>query len=418
MIDYVFYLIGFILCMINIIWIFGVLTENKIKISIFTFLSIIIIGFLSCITIYLKINIIKMIISIIAIVLLNKKIYKCTWEKTIFYSIFIWIVGMFIDFIFMSIFTLINTKFNVLNNVTNYIATFALQIFYNFVARCKWFKIVSKCLYKVFQKVNIYIIFFIVTLLIYLGANAVSSLGHIDRFSIIFVLSIFAITIIFQKLKIIYNGIIGTETNRLLLDNNNFYVDLNYKNREFRHNLNHKLNVIKSYGNQKVISLINELIIENNNNVPMYNDLDKLPIGINGMIQQKIIEYKNDNLNVLVDNNMNEDIFDLIKARTFNKFCEVVGVCIDNALEASVQSIKKILYVSIEETEEEIIFIIKNSFSNCVNLEEIGNRNYSTKGKNHGIGLFSILLKKEVKTSVKVINDLFETEIKVYKLKN
>ena len=61
--------------------------------------------------------------------------------------------------------------------------------------------------------------------------------------------------------------------------------------------------------------------------------------------------------------------------------------------------------------DNNIIMDIKNTFSADLNVEDLGKINYSTKGKRHGLGLFSALRDNEVNMSMKIVNSLFITKI-------
>ena len=54
---------------------------------------------------------------------------------------------------------------------------------------------------------------------------------------------------------------------------------------------------------------------------------------------------------------------------------------------------------------------IKNTFNADINVDSIGNKEYSTKGKKRGLGLFSIFRDNEATVSVRIINNIFESKI-------
>ena len=59
----------------------------------------------------------------------------------------------------------------------------------------------------------------------------------------------------------------------------------------------------------------------------------------------------------------------------------------DNAKEAAVLSESKKVSICIYIVQEEIVFEISNTFNDEVNLDEIYNSGYSSKGKSRGHGL-------------------------------
>ncbi|WP_261828817.1 GHKL domain-containing protein [Inconstantimicrobium mannanitabidum] len=71
--------------------------------------------------------------------------------------------------------------------------------------------------------------------------------------------------------------------------------------------------------------------------------------------------------------------------------CRIIGILLDNAIEASLLCEKKLVHFAIVKNNNMTIFIINNS---CINnippIYKLYEDNYSTKGKNHGIGLKTI----------------------------
>ena len=67
----------------------------------------------------------------------------------------------------------------------------------------------------------------------------------------------------------------------------------------------------------------------------------------------------------------------------------VLGIFLDNAIEASVESKDKILYIGILAQEEEIILRIRNSCQNVSNINSIFELGISSKSGSRGIGLYN-----------------------------
>ena len=90
-------------------------------------------------------------------------------------------------------------------------------------------------------------------------------------------------------------------------------------------------------------------------------------------------------------------------------------IALDNAIESSLKSKQKIISIYIYDDNNNICIEVKNSFSSNMDVDLIGNKNYSTKGKKHGLGLFSALRNNEALLSVKIVNDMFITKISAKK---
>ena len=75
------------------------------------------------------------------------------------------------------------------------------------------------------------------------------------------------------------------------------------------------------------------------------------------------------------------------------------------------------LVINLYENDVDIIAEIKNSFSQNINVDNLGNKNYSTKNTFRGLGLFSAFRDKEAILSIKIVNDMFVCKISVKKNK-
>ncbi|BFL45261.1 sensor histidine kinase [Lactonifactor longoviformis] len=69
----------------------------------------------------------------------------------------------------------------------------------------------------------------------------------------------------------------------------------------------------------------------------------------------------------------------------------ILGIFLDNALEAAAISDKRELYIGILQEEDRCIFLIKNSCdTENLSMGRLGTPGYSTKGENRGIGLSNV----------------------------
>ena len=103
--------------------------------------------------------------------------------------------------------------------------------------------------------------------------------------------------------------------------------------------------------------------------------------------------------------------------RRYNVLVEKLVVSLDNAIEASLNSKNKVVIINLYDDEDNIYIEIKNSFAHNLDIDNLGNLNYSTKGKRRGLGLFSILRDNEASLKVKVVNNYFISLISTKKQK-
>ena len=85
-------------------------------------------------------------------------------------------------------------------------------------------------------------------------------------------------------------------------------------------------------------------------------------------------------------------------------------------MESCFNSYEKLLIINLSEEKNHITIEIKNTFAGDIDLDSLGVKNYSTKQKNRGMGLYSIFRNKEVSVTVKVVNNWFVNKLEVMKI--
>lgn len=134
--------------------------------------------------------------------------------------------------------------------------------------------------------------------------------------------------------------------------------------------------------------LINEenSIDENNWMVKLKNIPD---IGIKGFINFKINKMIKNNIVVYVnvDESLNNKTIWKNVENNLEKVSKIIGVYLDNAIEAAVESKDKQIIIEFIDNDDTIEFILSNSYKGIINFDEIDKQGYSTKGKGRGSGL-------------------------------
>ena len=119
-----------------------------------------------------------------------------------------------------------------------------------------------------------------------------------------------------------------------------------------------------------------------------YTSLAKLPTGVKGMIYYKIAFIKENEINFdTVVNGVDYAKFEAMDKELYYKVCKILGILMDNAIDACVDSDKKKLVVSVYTENEDLCVEIDNSYSGIIDKDGIKKKGYTTKGKNHGHGL-------------------------------
>ena len=128
--------------------------------------------------------------------------------------------------------------------------------------------------------------------------------------------------------------------------------------------------------------------------------------GIKGLCYFKVQKAEELGINVSVNISKKikkSTIFEL-DLKQQREFAKILGVFIDNAIEASSDSKDKELGIeAYSNLENEFRMIISNTYNNEIDEEKIGKENFTTKGKNRGHGL--LLVNEIVKN-----NTIFETK--------
>jgi two-component system sensor histidine kinase AgrC len=180
--------------------------------------------------------------------------------------------------------------------------------------------------------------------------------------------------------------------------------------RIMNHETKNQLLTIKSMSNNKKVNgYIDSLLKKNNTfNDKIINDTLKLPEGgIKGIIYQKLLYMKEYNIpyHLNIDKKITTKMLLNINDDDTVDICQIMGVFIDNAIEAvQTESIKeKTVNIMFHVSDTQLVF----SISNCYNkISESRNNNQklkTTKGKNRGYGLQ--LVKKILSDNNKLSNE-------------
>lgn len=118
--------------------------------------------------------------------------------------------------------------------------------------------------------------------------------------------------------------------------------------------------------------------------------LNYLPLsGLKGLINYKLIEMENNNINISISisKDINKTKLNSLSTKQKDNLYSIMGVYLDNAIQAAKKSKEKEISLEIYKEKKEAIIILANTYSGKVELDKIDNYGYTTKGKNHGVGL-------------------------------
>ena len=414
MTEFLFWFIACAISTLGFAYFYYKLTDATKKIN-FRILVVYILGVILISLIkYFNITFISVISYFLYFPILFYSINPMSFTKSLFYLVMIWVYGVFLDLISMVIVMFMQyvLDFDIYGYVSQIILSCLVFLMLVLLGKSKKFRNFTNNLYKKVQKINYFdfalISFAIFVLLV--GLAIFFNLNHLDMGILLMALILltgFSFTLLIRvRINLVENNIFL----KLLKENNEFYLKIEDENRIFKHNLMAKLLSIKSVSGDKARKLIDDFLKSFNNNMDFSVHIKDMPYGLNGIIYEKIYPYIG-KIHIKIDNKIDFDIFKKLKPRRYNVFVEKMIIALDNAVESCMTTTDKILIINLYFEDNNIIMDIKNTFSADLNVEDLGKINYSTKGKRHGLGLFSALRDNEVNMSMKIVNSLFITKI-------
>lgn len=252
-----------------------------------------------------------------------------------------------------------------------------------------------------------------VTIFFYIFINEFEINGNIIPYLIVIAgLLIILFSLIKQTIE---NHRLTQEYDHLLEFMKTYEVEIE-KQRILRHEVKNEILSIRAKicdkaKNQEILDYIDEILNEKIVvKQEIYVKFQHLPAnGIKGLCYFKTQEAENKGVKVSLNISPKIKNSTIYKLNTKQKrdFGKILGVFLDNAIEASSNSKKKQLGIEAYiNKEQEFKLIISNSFNNKIEKEKIGNERYSSKGKERGHGL--LLVKHIIE-----MNKIFETEMEI-----
>ena len=131
--------------------------------------------------------------------------------------------------------------------------------------------------------------------------------------------------------------------------------------------------------------------------------------------------YIADELNIQIDLDIFLDLNEIEKHMKIYDFTRILGILLDNSIEASKDCEEKLIKVLFrkEETKHRIIIVIENTYNNKdVNIDNIFDKGFSSKDGNTGLGLWKVrqILKKNNNLNLFTTKnkDFFKQQFEIY----
>lgn len=192
--------------------------------------------------------------------------------------------------------------------------------------------------------------------------------------------------------------------------------EINEKSK-LQHEFKNQLILIKEMDtSKKVKNYISNLLGEDEEtqNKLLLSSLKDVPNGgLKGLIYYKLNHLSEDvELHIHVGSDIDQKVWDKIN---LNDASKIVGILLDNAIDAINKEEKKYLVLDLDECDDNLIFTVSNSCTKKIDFDNLDKEGYSTKGKNHGYGLpllNDIIRKnKNVKIKRELNGIMFSTKI-------
>lgn len=173
--------------------------------------------------------------------------------------------------------------------------------------------------------------------------------------------------------------------------------------------------------NKKVHEYIHSII--NNRKMNKYyfiNELKNIPITeLKGFINFKAMEMINDdiNLQINISPEMQKSKLKDLTLKEKENLYNIIGVLMDNAYEAAKETEEKEVVLHMYKDDDTVVIVIANTYQGEININKVSEYRYSSKGKNHGTGLYiveKIINKNEIfEKETSLMDNYFIQSIKI-----
>ncbi len=237
----------------------------------------------------------------------------------------------------------------------------------------------------------------------YMNSHAINdSFEFLINLFVLFLFFLMAILYFKENMK---SKEMSDKYNELLSTVDTFEKELITK-RKIIHDFKNQLIVINGYADnpEKLKAYLSEIIKDQRNipNSKLLLNVEKLPSGLKGLIYYKFSNLDS-NINVSIDIKNSLKKYESISPK-LNKDClKILGVFIDNAIEAVKNEKEKYINLEFIKQKEQIIITVRNTCTPRVNIKDLTKNGFTTKGKNHGYGLslVSDIVRKEDALDIK-----------------
>lgn len=372
---------------------------------------------------YFNVTVLKTFIILLMYLYLFKRFYDLDISKTSILGFFYFVFQVLADFITIEILTFIVGERNFYLNfagglISNFIVFILIVllslIFHKIIYKFLNVKIKYRLIFLLFLSVLCIIIIFYATF--QLGTNA------IDKFLCVFIILIIFFTLSYSFIQIYKNQMLINEYDNLLSFIRKYEQEIDVQ-RIIRHETKNQLLTIKSKiidceKTNEILDYIDVILNDDRKvNHSEYAKLQYLPSnGIKGLFYFKISLAQDRGIvvNVNISKTIENSFLKELNSSEFNQIGKILGVFLDNAIEAAELSSDKSIGIEVFKKRNLIIFIISNTYNS--NIKLFGK---SSKGSTRGYGLLLVnnILNSNAKLGVftEVTDELYTKKLLIKK---
>lgn len=349
----------------------------------------------------------------------DKKVILYSFNTVILMSVAEIISSLMLVFLGVSSIEIVNNpKYNLIVNIIISVITIIM-------ANLPITKFLYKKIINLFNKrkglIN-YLYVFLLVLYLIVSKNGLEFILKSNYYvNVLFVIAIVIIFLIIIKNEDKYEQL--KQENKQMYTHVTKYEKIITEQGKANHEFKNQLMVIRGYAqmnSSKLIDYIDSITKDASKTQSSYliSQLNKFPEGgIKGLLYYKLSVMEEEKIKYELDVETGvKTKLNVLSVNVYKNITKILGVLIDNAIEASKKSKKKIILISVTKDKSSVIFNISNSYSGKIDLSKLGS-GYTSKGFGHGYGLRLVndILNETNSFIVKndVVNGYFVSELTV-----
>ncbi len=375
----------------------------------------------------------RVVVNLLIYILLAKLLFKKGFKESTIIGMLIVILGIFSEFVYI-IFTYPIFHYTTILEGENLIVAFINNLGVGLILFCichfkkvkRLYEIMANITSKISEKKVL--IFSLLIMLIFNFASLVSYLVSkeiLDKYYLTligsflcFLCSIFVFVYFITQNK--YLNI--CEKYSVSLDSIREFEIMIENYRVNTHENKNQFRTIRNMSKDKKINAYIDALLEENvtDDEKVLYDTQKIPAGgLRGIIYSKLLLMQQQKIpfELVIDKKVTVAKVSKIDDYTLTAICRILGVLLDNAIEAVKKLDNKYIMVELYEEENSLVISITNNYEGYVDIDNIGHPGISEKGENHGYGLTLVqkLVKqhKKIQHSSEFFEDNFMQKIKI-----